>query len=290
VHNSLVCGPGGNFSAVSDWTRINNVFWDNLGNPFGYQEIRDTFIKISDWLGPDGDYWGQECGCVEQLIVQLIDEEVLEQSGDFDNILTHDITDWCDLFEDGMEELMFDKTIEISEKLRNILGNIQNNLKATPERSALVTMDIAVVSSMTMLGMMSRAIMANVEPCMAIQLAGQELLTIQNLVDFSIKESRFVTWPSQVALCSVNLPETYDQCQPPLPWPHYWVQDNYLGSQPFFGMQEEAEIFLSNYVGSVERSVNSLLESVETDMQTLNSAYRSAQTLEPDYCTNIVSQ
>ena len=71
-------------------------------------------------------------------------------------------------------------------RLRNILGNIQNNLKATPERSALVTMDVAVVSSMTMLGMISRAIMADVEPCTAIQLAGQELLTIKDLVDFSL--------------------------------------------------------------------------------------------------------
>ena len=99
-----------------------------------------------------------------------------------------------------------------------------------------------------------------------------------------------MTWPDQVALCSVNLPETYDQCQPPLPWPHYWVQDNYLGSKPFFGMEEEAEIFLSNYRGSVETSVKSLLKSIDTDMRRLDSAYWSTQTLEPDYCMDIPLQ
>ena len=50
------------------------------------------------------------------LFLQPIDEEVLEQSGDFNFILKHDIIEWCDMFEDDMEDLMFDKTIEISRK------------------------------------------------------------------------------------------------------------------------------------------------------------------------------
>ena len=101
---------------------------------------------------------------------------------------------------------------------------------------------------------------------------------------FSASGSVFASWARQVALCSVNLPETYDSCQPPLPWPHYWVQDNYLGTQLFFGMQEEAEVFMSEYVASVETSVSSMVDTVQLDKQTLDSVLDMIQMLVPVYC------
>ena len=94
----------------------------------------------------------------------------------------------------------------------------------------------------------------------------------------------FASWARQVALCSVNLPETYDLCQPLLPWPHYWVQDNYLGTQLFFGMQEEAEVFMSEYVASVETSVSSMVDTVQLDKHTLDSVLGMIQMLVPVYC------
>ena len=82
-----------------------------------------------------------------------------------------------------------------------------------------------------------------------------------------------------MALCSVNLPETYDLCQPPLPWPHYWVQDNYLGEQVFFGMQEEAELFLSEYVKRVETSVSSMVDTVRLDTHTRDIMFDMLHTI-----------
>jgi len=287
VGDSVVCGSGGNFSSVCDWTRISTVFRDNLNNSLSYQEIIDIFIKISDWVGPDRYYWGEECSCVQQLIHQPIDDEVLKQSEYFDYILKTDIIEWSETFDLDMEEIMVEKTSEINDKLRNILEDIQSNLKVTPERSALVSMDATVVSTYTLMGMISRAISTNVEPCTAFLLANQTLSSIQNLVEFSLENTRYMIWPNQVALCSVNLPETYEECQPPLPWPHYWVQDNYLGEQIFFGMQEEAEVFLSNYVDAVTTSVNSLVEGVEKDIWVLENASTIIQNMLIDYECNL---
>ena len=45
---SYVCGPGGNMSAVTDWTRISHLFRDNLENPLDYEGILDTYRKVGD--------------------------------------------------------------------------------------------------------------------------------------------------------------------------------------------------------------------------------------------------
>lgn len=265
-------------SDVTEWTRISDLFKDNLDleNPFDYKAVLDTYRKIVDWISAGGDYWGEECTCVEQLIVQSIDQEVLDQSETFDTILRVDMLDWSDMF-DGeggeMEQALIDKTRDINENLRTVLESIQMSLKTSPEKAALVSMDTMVVSMMASLGMVGK-----VESCSAIEIAIQDLYVLMNLVNFDIEGGgTFTGWPRQVALCSVNLPETYELCQPPLPWPHYWVQDNYLGEQVFFGMQEEAEVFMSEYVGRVETSVSSLVDTVDLDRHTLDTVYDMLQ-------------
>ena len=45
---SYVCGPGGNMSDVTEWTRISDLFKDNLDleNPFDYKAVLDTYRKV----------------------------------------------------------------------------------------------------------------------------------------------------------------------------------------------------------------------------------------------------
>jgi len=288
--SNYVCGTGGNFSLVSDWTRISSKLLPHLDNPLWYQGILDTYKEVLDWVGQEGDYWGQEVECVHQLIVQDIDQELLDQAEPFAAILTKDMLDWSGLVETDhlgvLYAVLLLETQEIHKKLRNILGNIQPSLNTNPERGALVSLDTVMVSLMSLLGMMGKLVESGDKEliCEGTEMATRDLSELSDLVSFDIQGSSFSSWSDGIALCSVDLPETYEMCQPPLPWPYYWVQDNYLDTQVFFGQQEEAEQFMSEYRVSVGMSVDSLVEVVEMDINTLESVKNMLQMLLPVYC------
>ena len=85
-------------------------------------------------------------------------------------------------------------------------------------------------------------------------------------------------------MCSHDLPQTYDSCQPPLPWPFYWVQDNYLGTQVFFDQKEEAEVYMNEYTAKIQTSVDSLFVTIQMDKNSLADFLEFLLLAFPKYC------
>merc|ERR1711915_1150713 len=177
------------------------------------------------------------------------------------------------------EEIVVENSEEIICKLLAILISVSDSLNRKPEQGILIALDTSILASSVSLSLVGR-----LRTCMSVELAIEDLLDIQRLLNANISNSAYANWPSEVALCSVSMPETYDQCQPPLPWPYYWVQDNYLETEPFFGMKDEAEKFIDEYVERINFSEESMEVTIDIEMNYMTILMETLNVLQHSLC------
>merc|ERR1711915_361129 len=71
VGSSFICGSGGNFSSISDWSIIGGKLMIDLDDPLDYKTVVSRVSEVVEWVN-DRNYWLEELECVQELIAQVL--------------------------------------------------------------------------------------------------------------------------------------------------------------------------------------------------------------------------